>query len=347
MGLKRSTLEFATRAASWTAPRAAAPPDEPGSIFVLRNNDIGDLLVVTPLFEALKRKFPQAKIIAGIGLWNYPVLKGNPYVDEILPINAPWHNSQTLPHGFFPAMRYINKSEEVAELARRQCDIGVDVLGSAYGSLLLMRGKIPFRLGVRGYAGGDSAAQRCVVYDEREHVGRAALRFAELLGATDLPENRPQLFPWPQPEKHGAIVIAPGGSHPGKCWPLENYIELARMLVPREIKLIGGEGDREAAARIAEGRAYVENLAGALSLEKTFRLIGGASMVICNSSMAMHAAAAFYKPCYVLLGGDYPSASAHAAQWGHAETRVLGRDKDKGRREIWSPVEVSEIISTP
>src|SRR5438067_13587373 len=57
------------------------------TIFVLRNNDIGDLLVVTPLFDALKRRFPDNKIVVGVGNWNFPVLQNNPHLSEVLPIN--------------------------------------------------------------------------------------------------------------------------------------------------------------------------------------------------------------------------------------------------------------------
>src|SRR5205823_1876158 len=80
-----------------------------------------------------------------------------------------------------------------------------------FGSLLLMRAGISWRLGVRGYAGGCTAAQQWVDFDAREHVGRSALRFAELLGASDLPENRPQIFLESPPVENGAIVVAPGG----------------------------------------------------------------------------------------------------------------------------------------
>jgi len=54
--------------------QGSEPPQQPETIFILRNNDIGDLLVVTPLFEALKKKFPNAKLLVGIGLWNREVL---------------------------------------------------------------------------------------------------------------------------------------------------------------------------------------------------------------------------------------------------------------------------------
>ena len=46
MSWKRNAIETACWLASRIAPRARTMPDNPRSIFVLRNNDIGDLLVV-------------------------------------------------------------------------------------------------------------------------------------------------------------------------------------------------------------------------------------------------------------------------------------------------------------
>jgi ADP-heptose:LPS heptosyltransferase len=51
-------------------------------------------------------------------------------------------------------------------------------------------------------------------------------------------------------------------------------------------------------------------------------------LVICNSSMAMHVAAAFRRPSVVVLGAHFASASQHQRQWGYPETSVLGRDDD-------------------
>jgi len=323
MAWKRDAVELATRFCAIFAPRSADPRPDPRSIFVLRNNDIGDVLVITPLFEALRRRFPRARIVAGVGDWAAPVLMGNPHVDEALPVNAPWHNGQTRPQGVSAALRYIAASREAARLAAQRFDIGIDVLGSAYGSLLLMRAGIPFRLGVRGYAGGHSAAQRCVAFDAREHVGRSALRFAELLGARDLPEIRPQIHLAAAPDPSGAILFAPGGGYVEKCWPVENFVALAKLLPDVKIAVIGGEKDRPAGARLAAIGPRVSDFTGRLSLSESFTAIAAARMVVCNSSMAMHAAAAFRTPSLVLLGPAIPSAPEHAAQWAYPETRVL------------------------
>ncbi len=91
-----------------TAPQAKDTcRNSPKSIFVLRNNDIGDLLAVTPLFEALRRRFPAARLTAGVGDWNRDVLANNPYVTDVLPVNAPWNNKFVAGQSAAYQIRYV------------------------------------------------------------------------------------------------------------------------------------------------------------------------------------------------------------------------------------------------
>src|SRR4051812_12342684 len=173
-------------------PRDRPLPQSP-SIFILRNNDIGDLLVTTPLFDALRRRFPNSEIVAGVGRWNLETLRGNPHLTSVVEVNAPWNNKYVAEQGWPSVVRYIAQSEELTKL-RGRFDVGIDVVGSHVGSALMMRLGIHCRLGVRGYRGGHTAVRQFVEFNPEEHVGRSALRFAELLGATDLPEVRPQIF---------------------------------------------------------------------------------------------------------------------------------------------------------
>jgi ADP-heptose:LPS heptosyltransferase len=342
VGWRRNILESLVGSFSLFVPKARKPPIAPQKIFVLRNNDIGDLLVITPLFDALKRIFPDAGIYAGIGFWNAEVLLGNPHVYGIAEVNAPWHNHFVRPQGAMSALRYIFCSDEANALKSVRAEIGIDVLGSGFGSLLLMRARIPYRLGVRGYAGGDSAAQASVEYRPDEHVGQQALRFAELLGCTDLPENRPQIFLKRPPPPNGAVVIAPGVGLPEKAWPGDYFVKLGAQLWDEEIIVIGSQNDTPLAEQICSKNLKSRDLTGKLTLRESFAIIGGAKLVICNSSMAMHAAAAFRRQAVVLLGEQYPSAILHHLQWGYPETVILGREKNRER--IFTPGEAAARI---
>jgi ADP-heptose:LPS heptosyltransferase len=337
---------------------SAAPPRDVRSLFVLRNNDIGDLLVVTPLFEALRRRFPEARIVAGVGSWNLPVLQHNPHLTEAMAVDAPWFNKVTARHRRLGGpLLYLLRSPQVREVARRRFEVGIDVLGSAWGSLLMLRAGIPYRLGVRGFAGGHTAVQAAVAFDPAEHVGRAALRFAELLGAGggQLPAVRPQLFltpgeieraeRWWAAGEGGArrtrVIVGPGGGLPEKRWPAASFVALAGALAGGlggggglggagrgglSLLVLAGPGEDDLAAAVASA-AGARGFAEAPGLRETFALVAAADLVVCNSSMLMHAAAAFSKPTVVLLGEAFPSARRHQAQWGYAGTcRSLGRE---------------------
>lgn len=361
MSWKRSIADQIFRLSNQLVINHNTTPKESRSIFVLRNNDIGDLLIITPLFEALRRRFPDANIVVGVGNWNIEILKINPYISEILPVNAPWHNKFLPNQSLSNALNYIAFSPESQELAKRRFDIGIDILGSYFGSLLMMRAGIPYRLGVKGYGGGHTAVQKYVEYNEYEQVGRSALRFAEMLGATELPECRPQIFLSPSELEAGQrkwlintntyhtqkrIIIGPGGGFPEKCWSLENYADLVKMLTKignLEVIIIGGKQDREAGNQLASVSPLVKSLVGDLTLRESFSVVAAADLVVCNSSMLMHAAAAFSIPTVVLLGDCFTSTKQHASQWGYPGIcHIFGREDD--RQEIYQPMEVMKLI---
>ena len=328
-GVQGAALESAVYAASRLAARSAAAPAEPRSIFVLRNNDIGDLLIVTPLFEALRRRFPNADIVAGVGHWNLDVLRGNPHISEAIAIDAPWFNKYSGGGGIQP-LRYLMASPQVADLSRRRFDVGIDVLGSAWGSLLLMRAGIPYRMGVTGYAGGHSGGSACVPFRADEHVGRMALRFAEHLGATDLPANRPQIYLsdgeraagdrlW-QSGRAPRVLIAPGAGLESKRWERENFARLIELLPDHaDIILTGSQSELPLLHGLAARNARPVLTP---SLREAFALVAAADVVFCNGSMMLHAAAAFSKPTVILSGPQSPAAAEHQAQWGYPGTSV-------------------------
>lgn len=317
---------------------ARAPVVEiPGSILVVRNNDLGDVLVATPIFEALKRRFPAARVVAGVGDWACPILDGNPFVDEIVPVNAPWWNKYSAASVMAP-LRYLLRSAEVRALRHARFDVGIDFLGSRWGALLLLAAGIPKRLGVAGFAGGHWGMTRTVKFSPQEHVAAQGLRLAAALGAVELPEPRPQVYLTPEERARGEaawgpgrprILVAPGGGHDGKCWPRERFEDLALMLGERisaRLVVVTGPREREwivaRAARFGPGAILVEP-----PLRELFALVAASDLVVCNSSVTLHAAAAFRRPALCLLGASFASTAAHDAQWGYPGlSRSLGRE---------------------
>jgi heptosyltransferase-2 len=349
---KRTLIDNAVGCvAALTAPRRSAN-NPPTAVFVLRNNDLGDVLTATPLFEALKRLWPHARVLAGVGDWAVPLLGHNPHVDEVVSLNAPWHNHVRARHsasslrGLADALRYLGSSPEVRALGRRRVDVGVDVLGSPQGALLFLRAGIPRRVGVRGYAGNGGGDTDTIVYSENEYVGRSALRQAESLGLAEdrWPAMRPQIFlapselaaaeaAWNGVVPARRLLVGLGGGHLEKCWPTAHVRTVLETLAAQEgwcILLVGGPGDQAAGTELARGLPGVRNLAGSVSLRDTLALAATAGRVLCNSSFVMHAAAAFDRPTVIVLGPAYSSARVHAAQWScNPHARVLGPEPEQ------------------
>jgi ADP-heptose:LPS heptosyltransferase len=326
------------------------------SVFVLRNNDLGDVLAATPLLAVLRKRLPECRISVGVGPWAASILENNPNVDEVIPLSAPWHNKSMPDRSVSAALRYVYRSPEIERIRAGRFDVGIDVLGSHFGALLLMRAGIPCRLGQGNYAGGEQAMSRTVPFEPDVPVGGSMLRFADLLADGEAISVRPQLFlsdeeraageaRWGKRDGRPRVIVFPiAKAHP-LAWPPERFGEVSAFLRRRLSAhiLLGGSGaERSRVAAVAGlGDTIV---AGELKLRESFAVIAVADLVVCNNSMPLHAAAAFGRPTVVLLGPAYGSATAEAKLWGYDEPcYFLGAENAPGRER--GIAEVTEVCS--
>jgi heptosyltransferase-2 len=92
------------------------------------------------------------------------------------------------------------------------------------------------------------------------------------------------------------VALMPGAAYgPAKCWPLDNFGELAASLVRdgAMVVVLGSKGEHDAGERIrALGGDAVLNLCGETRLEDTVDLLSLAGAAVTNDSGLMHVAAA-------------------------------------------------------
>ena len=319
------------------------------NIFILRNNDLGDVLVSTPLVHGLKRAFPDSKISMGVGDWAKPLLQNNPDLDQIASCNAPWHNKQicNFPANslrtFFDALFYVLLSKEARYLKNQKFSHGIDVLGSRQGSWLLRRAGISKRYGVIGYAGGDSWCHQNITFDPNKHVAQAGLNFLTLFNEECNVEARPKIYLTREEVDYGLtnwqslrestfkIIIAPGGGFKEKCWGDENFRKLTTYILKKFnccVSIIGSLEDRFKIN--VPDNDQIQNLCGKLDLRQSAAIVSQSDFVISNSSLPMHLAGAFKIPAITLLGDYYKSAKLHHNQWGYPEGIVLGKETSDG-----------------
>jgi len=315
------------------------------NFFVLRNNDLGDVLVATPLLEALKTAFPESKVSIGVGDWAMPLLENNPHVDDVISCNAPWHNKQNCrfpansPKTFFEGLLYVLFSKESRYISAKKFTHGIDILGSRQGAWLMRRAKIPNRFGVKGYAGGDNWCTKYINFKEDRKVAEAGLKFIELLNSKVEIDPRPTIFltknevaeaeaVWGEkPESKKRIILAPGGGFSEKCWGDENFSHLINLLLKNKDYQLCIIGSNEDKSRIsANDSSQLTNLCGKLSLRQSAAMVSLADFVVCNTSLCMHLAGAFKIPALTLLGEWYDSTELHQKQWGYPESTIKGKE---------------------
>ncbi|MBN3762537.1 glycosyltransferase family 9 protein [Burkholderia sp. Ac-20365] len=373
MGWKNLLVETPVWLASRFHPARFDPRrDTPREILVLRPNDFGELLSTTPLLESLRKQFPATRLIAGIGSWGRPILENNPYIDEIVELDAPWNNKIIADRSQKNVMRFLWASPQVAALrARGGFDVAIDVLGSYMGALLMMRLGARYRIGVRGYRGGWSGCQAYIEYARRQ-AGRAALAQGELLGATALPEVRPQLFLTSDEREratqvwtthHAAtdrrtirLVAGVSAGVSTKAWPAREVgaalARIAQSLEQQghacEILIVGSEADRSRAAEAiaaAGAGVNVRSLAGDVPMRIMFAVVEQADVVLTNSTMLMHVAAAFHRPTVAVLGGSITRPEVHDAIWGYPSSYVsVAPEKSADGQRLQEWPEVARVV---
>jgi ADP-heptose:LPS heptosyltransferase len=280
----------------------ARPLDDPidlGSlerIAVVKLDHIGDLLLATPVFEALRRFCPKARIAAVVGSWSESVLKNNPFVDEVVAYDAPWLDRDE--RSLDPIVRGNNRAA-VARLGAAGYDLVVnlrsDQLNVYFASLMGSRYLLSHD--------NESAFAGLITHGGECPPGLHALaQHVQLLSRIGVEvKGRPRLFPadddrvWAErtvPAGPVWIALFPGAGFRLKQWPEDRFVELARRLRKMGLALlvVGGKAEAAVAARL-ERACGALNLCGKTTLQQLACVLNRASLLVSNDSAPVHVAA--------------------------------------------------------
>ena len=112
------------------------------------------------------------------------------------------------------------------------------------------------------------------------------------------------------------LALAPGANWAGKCWPLAEFIALARQVAPHfdGLLLLGSAAERDAASAIAAAAPLPSlNLAGNTSLLEAAAILAHCAAFVGNDSGIGHLAAAAGVPTLTVFGPGQP---ARYRPWG-------------------------------
>lgn len=122
-------------------------------ILLIRNDNLGDLICTTPSIEALRKKYPNARIDIVVNTYNIAGIYKNPFVDNIYFYTKPKHKNSLKDK----ISAFLHKSMMMIELAKVGYDVAV-VFRSGYSksaTLLAKITKAPRKIGVKNQNGKD------------------------------------------------------------------------------------------------------------------------------------------------------------------------------------------------
>ncbi|MGE5285425.1 MAG: putative lipopolysaccharide heptosyltransferase III [Actinomycetota bacterium] len=316
------------------------------AVFMLRH--IGDTLLSTPAFHALRAAFPAARILAVVNEGTQEMLEGNPDIDGILV----FHRRRRNEGGFG---RWKEEAALVRSLRAFRPDLSVNLTEGDRGAILSMLSGARYRVGVspnrKGFLGKEILfTHLCRPHDRYRH---AVLRDLDVLAAAGIPPADLRLrFAISDGDREKAVrvlgeagiaagrpfaVVQPTSRWTFKCWTEDGMAGVISHLAGRGIVSVVTSGpapeEVSQAERIrarAEGRAV--SLAGRLSLKELGAVIASARLFVGVDSAPMHLAAAVGTPTVALFGptGAFNWAPWEGIDWGYSArrkggTRFVGR----------------------
>ncbi|MGZ8939536.1 MAG: putative lipopolysaccharide heptosyltransferase III [Limisphaerales bacterium] len=309
---------------------AAAAEEQFARILVIKLKLIGDVLLATPVFQALRLKYPGARLSVCVSRGTEMILDGDPSVDEVFAGTPPRSTG---------AMGKMRAELELYRKVRAgKFDLVLDLTTSDRSAILTRLSGGRQRI---GYESDKGFIGRSRLYTERvqpirgEHVVRKHCRILKPLGIEVMD---PKLsFPLSDQDKRAAEKVLPIGKvffqvHPvsrvaKKNWPVEFMAETVDRIAARGwVPVITGSNDPQEQAGIAELRRLLKcehvDVSGALSLKALGALSRRAKFYLGVDTAPMHIAAAVGTPVVVLFG---PSSEKLWAPWCE-RSLVLSRE---------------------
>ncbi len=302
------------------------------NVLVVNPYGIGDSLFATPLIHTLKEKFPQGKVGFLCNRRSAPLLKNNPFIDEIF-IYERDDFKRLLSSSWFKWLKEF--SSFIRQIKRCEFDIAIDLsLAANFGFFLWLAG-IKKRIGYdykdRGFYLTRSV--KLIGYDDKHiveyyndllpliqveprykspelYLDRKDINYANEItkpGKTDGPRH--------------IIAIAPGGGASWgieakiKRWPEENFRLLIDKIIEKykAIVIILGDSGECGLLRGLGPDSRIINMTGLTTLAQSAALIGKSDLFIGNDGGLLHIAVAegrktisFFGPVDPLVYGPYP-----------------------------------------
>ncbi len=287
-------------------------------ILVIRLDRIGDMVITTPIFRALKEKWPDVQVTVLTNPVNKNIVINNPFIDCVLVYDK--ENKHKRPNSRLTFFRSIREREfDLVIDPHLDYELNTSLITRFLGSR--------FRLGFE-FAG------RGIFYNiryhpnvfpastEKKHMIDYDLDLLSCLGI-EAQKREPEIFLTADEKgiaskllvKNGVnpesriIGIHPGGHYESQRWPIKEFAAISDCLIARYgIKVIFFVG-REEKQLMSEFKNYAVKtpiILEGLSLREFMSTLSHCSLFLCNNSGPLHIATALNVPTVSTMGPTIP-----------------------------------------
>lgn len=273
----------------------------PKKILAIRLSSIGDIILTSPLYRIIKKRYPQTELHVITKKEFSSLLINNPSIDKVFEFDST--KKGNLQH--WKKIIKTNKYDFIADLHNNFRSF---VLSADYPPSKIKRLKKFKR-------------ERFLLVKFKKNIypfiRPVPLRYMDVFGHWELLDDGlgTELF-WDQhtanklnemlPDMNQFIAIAPGAAHETKRWPLDRFCMYANKMYELEQKavvILGGPKELKFYQNLQQllKIPYI-NLIGKLSLMETAFMISKAALLLSNDSGLMHMAGAVKTPVVALFG---------------------------------------------
>lgn len=274
-------------------------------IAIYSTTALGDLLFNTPAIKAIKKRYPQAKILFVTSQKNSALVQGSPWFDQV----EVWDNKIKNMHNLLKKL-WVFKPEITFIL---HANIYYDILcAKLSGSTYIVRDNFLQDPKVLN-RWLDSYSQ-----PEDTHIIQRKLNTLAHLGCdtTDISMAFPLAIAMPpKPQEKRRIGFQMGASKPDRCWPVERFVQLATLILAAdpqaEIVLTGARQDarleQEFITLLPEAlHNNITSLIGKTSLIELIQQIGTFTLLVTGDTGPLHLAITAQTPTLSLYVGANP-----------------------------------------
>lgn len=321
---------------TWTRRAASRDPVRPlasldlsrvRSVLLVLTTGLGDAVLSTPVFAALRGALPQARLALFVRAAWAPLFTAEPALDAVIPYHGKWRR-------FLPTLRALRAQAPdlalvlhgndpdalpLAYLSGARHILRIPTAGTRYGWLLSNAGREADRATVPGWHYIDN---RLRILDS---LGIAPARRSPVIHPA--PAALERVAAWRQ-RRLGAAeywVLHPWAADRYKTWPLPQVKEFLAAAASRwpelRVVLTGSPRERAAAESLAAGQPNLVVAAGEFDIGGSAALLAGARAVVAPDTGLLHLAAALDVPCVGLYAPTQVALVGPRAE--HAPLRAL------------------------